>query len=215
MRKILIPIFLFCIVFIANSYSSAGQTTYPLSGHPRLFFLSEDVPVLQGKLNGTPELNQLHNLVVAECDKMLSLPVQQRILTGVRLLSVSREAIRRVAYLSYAFRMTGDTRYAARAETEMLAMAAFSDWNPSHFLDVGEMTLALAIGYDWLYSYLSPQSRSTIATAIKAKGIEQTTGAKSSQWWMTSDNNWNQVCNAGISAGVAAVYERSEERRVG
>jgi hypothetical protein len=37
----------------------------------------------------------------------------------------------------------------------MLAAAAFSDWNPSHFLDVAEMTAALAIGYDWLYEEVS------------------------------------------------------------
>ena len=31
----------------------------------------------------------------------------------------------------------------------MLTAARFEDWNPSHFLDVAEMTFALAIGYDW------------------------------------------------------------------
>ena len=101
--------------------------------------------------------------------------------------------------------MTGDARYAARAETEMLGIAAFPDWNPSHFLDVGEMTLAMAIGYDWLYGYLSVTSRTTIASAIKLKGIEKS----ANQSWLNSDNNWNQVCNAGISAGVAAVFDES------
>jgi hypothetical protein len=99
--------------------------------------------------------------------------------------------------------MTGDVRYAARAETEMLGIAAYVDWNPSHFLDVGEMTLAMAIGYDWLYNYLSTSSRTSIATAIKSNGI----GKSANQSWLTADNNWNQVCNAGISAGVAAVYD--------
>lgn len=185
---------------------SQGQAVYPLTGHPRLFFLSSDEAVLKSKLNSTPDLNKVHNLILSESDNMLSLPVQQRVLTGRRLLSVSREAIRRICFLSYAYRMTGDAKYASRAETEILGMAAFPDWNPSHFLDVAEMTLALAIGYDWLYNYLGPASRATIASAIKLKGIEETTGSKSNQWWMTSDNNWNQVCNAGISAGVAVVY---------
>ena len=30
----------------------------------------------------------------------------------------------------------------------MLAIAQFADWNPSHFLDVAEMTMGMAIGYD-------------------------------------------------------------------
>jgi len=206
MRKTFLSIILICIVLLTNRNEISAQTTYPLLGHPRLFFLTEDEAVLKNKLNSTPDLNRVHNLIIAESEKMLSLAVQERVLTGVRLLSVSREAIRRISYLSYAYRMTGDARFAARAETEMLAMAAFSNWNPSHFLDVGEMTLAMAIGYDWLYHYLGTTSRLTIASAIKNKGIAETTGSKANQWWMTSDNNWNQVCNAGISAGVAAVY---------
>lgn len=67
----------------------------------------------------------------------------------------------------------------------------------------------MAIGYDWLYNYLSNSSRNTIASAIKVKGIERTTGSFANQSWMTNDNNWNQVCNAGISAGVAAVYDEN------
>jgi hypothetical protein len=43
--------------------------------------------------------------------------------------------------------MTNDERYAQRAEREMLAVSHFSDWNPSHFLDVGEMVMALSIAY--------------------------------------------------------------------
>lgn len=197
--SIILSAFLFSLINVK------AQSTYPLTGHPRLFFLSADEAILKAKLNSTPVLKRVHDLMITESDKMLGLPVQQRVLTGKRLLSVSREAIRRISFLSYAYRMTGDTRYAARAETEMLAMAAFSDWNPSHFLDVGEMTLALAIGYDWLHNYLGASSRLTISAAIKTKGIEKSTG----QSFLTVENNWNQVCNAGISAGVAALYDEN------
>ncbi len=186
-----------------------SRAAYPLTGHPRLFFLTGEEALLKQKLSTTPNLNKVHNAIITDCDDILTLPVQQRVLTGIRLLTVSREAIHRISYLSYAYRMTNDVRYAKRAETEMLAMAAFSDWNPSHFLDVAEMTLAMAIGYDWLYNYMGSTSRVSIATAIKNKGIEQTTGTKANQSWMTDNNNWNQVCNAGISAGVAAVFDEN------
>lgn len=199
---------IFLFLFLAGfSCILQAQTVYPLTGHPRLFFLSSDEAVLKEKLSSNPLMEKAHQAVLAECDKMIGLPVQQRVLTGIRLLSISREAIRRICFLSYAYRMTGDVRYASRAETEMLGMAAFTDWNPSHFLDVAEMTLAMAIGYDWLFNYLSEESRVKIAAAVKSKGIEQTTGSKANQSWMSANNNWNQVCNAGISAGIAAVYD--------
>jgi len=201
------------LLIVGNCYfgtsPAQGQSTYPLTGHPRLFFLAADEAVLKAKLSTTPMLDKVHKVIIAESDKILALPVQQRVLTGKRLLTISREAIRRITDLSYAYRMTGDTRYAARAETEMLAMAAFTDWNPSHFLDVGEMTLAMAIGYDWIYHTLNATSRTIIVSAIKAKGIERSTGAYANQSWLTGDNNWNQVCNAGISAGVAAIYDEN------
>ena len=41
----------------------------------------------------------------------------------------------------------------------MLYMAGYDNWNPEHFLDVAEMTMALSIGYDWLYEVLSPKNR--------------------------------------------------------
>lgn len=207
MKSITLLLLYFSICFVHLK----SQSEFPLSGHPRLFFLTQDEVALKDKLSNTDILSRTHNALIAECDKILNLPVQQRVLTGKRLLTVSREAIRRIGFLSYAYRMTGDAKYAIRAETEMLAMAAFTDWNPSHFLDVGEMTLAMAIGYDWLYNYMGTSSRTTIATAIKTKGIERTTGANDNQWWMTSDNNWNQVCHAGISAGVAAMYDENPE----
>jgi hypothetical protein len=86
----------------------------------------------------------------------------------------------------------------------MLAAAAFSDWNPSHFLDVAEMTAALAIGYDWLYDDLSKESRLSIRRAILEKGLQPSLKNKG---WARGTNNWNQVCNGGITLGALAIME--------
>jgi hypothetical protein len=183
--------------------------SYPLTTHPRLFFLPEDEAILKAKLPATPLLTRVHNVIIAECDKMLTLPVLQRVLIGKRLLEVSREAMRRICFLSYAYRMTGTVAYADRAIVEMKAMAAFSDWNPktNDFLDTGEMTMGMAIGYDWLYNYMDASSRTTIFNAIKSMGIDQSVGPGAYIPWLIEVNNRNQVNNAGISAGVAAVYD--------
>lgn len=124
---------------------------------------------------------------------------------GKRLLHVSRQALRRVLLLAMHYHLTGDQTLAKRAEQEMLAAAAFSDWNPSHFLDVGEMTAALAFGYDWLYNQLSPEARQTIATAIIEKGLKPGLG---NPGWARTENNWNQVCLGGLSLGALALAEQ-------
>src|SRR6476469_7691116 len=138
----------------------------------------------------------MHQSILAQCDSFLSKPPVEHIKIGKRLLDKSRECLRRVFFLSYAWRMTHDQRYADRAEKEMLAIAAFSDWNPTHFLDVAEMTMAMSIGYDWLFSGLSANSRQTIREAIIKKGIEPSQDSKYNSW-LKAEHNWNQVCNAG------------------
>ncbi|MBC8153266.1 MAG: heparinase II/III family protein, partial [Bacteroidetes bacterium] len=107
-------------------------------------------------------------------------------------------------------RMTNQDKYLKRAEKELLAVSAFSDWNPTHFLDVGEMTMATAIGYDWLYADLSAASRATIREAILTKGLQPSLDARYNGW-LRATHNWNQVCNAGMAYGAMAIYEDQPE----
>jgi len=70
---------------------------------------------------------------------------------GPRLLQVSRECLHRIYALGLAYRWTGEEKYANKAIENMLTVCDFNDWNPSHFLDVAEMSHAVGLGYDWLY----------------------------------------------------------------
>ncbi|MFR5872071.1 MAG: heparinase II/III family protein [Alistipes sp.] len=153
-----------------------------------------------------PVWNGLYESILQACDTMLGLPVNERVVVGRRLLATSRENLRRILFLGFAYRMTGEKRYSDRAEAEMLKAASFSDWNPSHFLDVAEMTAALAIGYDWLYPKLSETSRRTIRTAILEKGLKPSFG-KEHDAILNAPTNWNQVCHCGMAYGALAVAE--------
>jgi hypothetical protein len=123
---------------------------------------------------------------------------------GRRLLGVSRTVLRRVLLLSMHFHLTGDEALARRAKDEMLAAAAFADWNPSHFLDTGEMTMALAFGYDWLFGWLDAESKQKIKSAIIEKGLR---AGQKTRGWANSTNNWNQVCLGGMLLGGLAIAE--------
>ncbi|OGV56017.1 MAG: hypothetical protein A2X45_21215 [Lentisphaerae bacterium GWF2_50_93] len=177
--------------------------------HPRLFLKSGDEEKLKARIAGDPLLQGALDHVKDISDAMIAVPVLERKQIGRRLLDVSRTALRRITYLSLAYRMTKDRRYLERAQKEMLACAGFTDWNPRHFLDVAEMTTALAIGYDWLYQELEPEARRTIRTAIVEKGLKP--GMKVNGGWVTGTNNWNQVCNGGLTIGVLAVLEDEPE----
>lgn len=149
-----------------------------------------------------------HGLMIEGADSILSVPILDRVVTGRRMLGVSRECLRRVLLLGYAYRMTGQGKYAQRAEAEMKNAAQFTDWNPSHFLDVAEMTTALAIGYDWLYNYISDETKKNVAEAIELKGLRPSFKKEYYDHWLDNRNNWNQVCNAGMTLGALAIYDR-------
>lgn len=176
--------------------------------HPRLIGLAPDLQRVKKMIGQHPRAAEIYRSVRKEADRCLAeKPVVHRLI-GPRLLDQSRRCLGRVYTLATAYRVEGDRRYADRAIREMLAAAAFPDWNPSHFLDTAEMTHALAIGYDWLYEVLTPQERTALRKAIVDKGLrEAETIYRKRGWWSTSRYNWNQVCNGGITLGALAVAE--------
>jgi len=131
---------------------------------------------------------------------------------GRRLLSVSREALERVRSLSLIYLILGEKKYAERAWQELSAVASFSDWNPSHFLDCAEMTHAVALGYDWLYNFWSAEQKKMLQQAILQKGLNPALEVYSKELgWHKGNINWNQVCNGGISIGALAIAEHIPE----
>lgn len=176
------------------------------TGHPRILLLKGEEQQIKELIETEDTWKNLHFAILDECSKIRSKPPVKRELIGRRLLSKSREFLRRVFYLSYAHRMTGEEIYLNRAEYEMLAVAEFSDWNPSHFLDVSEMTMGMAIGYDWLFNELSEDSKKTIREAIVNKGINPSYDDQYN-WFLRAEHNWNQVCNAGMTYGALAVQD--------
>jgi hypothetical protein len=178
--------------------------------HPRLLATGPELAALRRAVDGDPMRRMLADGVIAQARAMHDLPPIRRIKTGRRLLGQSRRCVKRVVTLATAYHLTGEDRYARRAQEEMLAAARFSDWNPSHFLDVAEMTFALALGYDWLYPQLDPASRDAIRNAIVEKGVRLQFESEHTGW-VRATNNWGQVCHGGLAAGALAVMEDEPE----
>ena len=177
-------------------------------GHPRLFFDSAQREALHQRIKNHPRLRRAYRRMTQRTERLFGQPPVQRRLEGKRMLGVSRRCLHRVTRLAFLYRITGQKRYAERARKEMLAAAQFKNWNPSHFLDVAEITAALAIGYDWLHGALDPEARRTIRQAIITKGLQ---ASLDGGWWVTTTNNWNQVCHGGLTLGALAVAEHNPQ----
>lgn len=202
--KYLLTIGLFLLAAIANAQLLAADVKLP--AHPRILLLAGQEKELLTNINADANLLKVHQAIIKSCDAMINIQPVHYQKIGKRLLGVSREALHRIFYLSYGYRMTHNDLYLKQAEKELIAVSSFADWNPTHYLDVGEMTMAVAIGYDWLYNDLSESTKVLVRDAIVNKGIN-TSLDKAYNSWLRVINNWNQVCNAGITYGALATYE--------
>ena len=195
--------FLLLFVLLGTTAFVRAQEPGP---HPRLLMRAgEEVPVPPES-----EFAKADSVIRAFSDETLTQPPVTRKMIGRRLLQTSREALKRIFWLGYTYRVHGGEAYARRAIDEMLAVSAFNDWNPSHFLDVGEMTMAVAIGYDWLYGQMTPAERKTVARAIIDMGLKPAEN-EADAWFYRSEINWNSVCNAGMVYGALAVWEEDPD----
>jgi len=155
-------------------------------------------------------LRQLHHRVLHAAEAMLELPTLNYEIIGRRLLHISRAFLKRALFLGAAHRFTGEKEFADKLIEEARAVAAFSDWNPTHFLDTAEMSLGMAFVLDWIGPALSEGTREVLESKLLEKGLragmEPTTQA-----WYYADNNWNQVCFGGMLAGALALRNRHPE----
>lgn len=175
-----------------------------IADHPRLLLFKGEEKDIKHMINSDPYYRKIHDAIMDEADQIVRKKELSRKLEGRRLLPVSMEFLKRTFYLSYAYRLTEDNKYLKKVEREMLAAADFIDWHPEHFLDVAEIAMGMAIGYDWLYDKLSDTSKEKIRTAIVDKALKPSLKYND---WANKNNNWNQVCNSSLSFAAIAVKD--------
>ena len=210
--------FFLLIAFFAGPLAFAARPdVFPeLAGlrpaHPRLIAGSVAWDQLSARRLTDPRLEVLLSAIERDARDLLARPPAEYRMTGRRLLSISRLVERRVLVLATAYRLTGETAFLRRAEDELLAAAAFPDWNPSHFLDAAEMGAAFALGYDWLYAGLASGVRTRLRAALVEKCLRPALDAGSPHnGWQHATNNWNQVCFGGLVLGALALGDEEPE----
>lgn len=180
--------------------------------HPRVILTPEKLAALKNTVATDETAKGYHAKLTQDADGFLKRTPVEYSLENKKLLNEARTVLKRVSTLAALHRIDGDPRYLARAKRELLSVAQFPDWNPASFLSTAEMTLAFAIGYDWLYDQLTAEERNILRNAIVEKGLKP--GLKvyqSKKSWPNASHNWNSVCNNGLIAGALAVADTDPE----
>ncbi len=96
----------------------------------------------------------------------------------------------------------------------------FPDWYPGHHLEIGEMDLGIAIGYDWFYDSLSEEDKQYIYERARINGLKPArevfygTSNFDNNWFAKTTTNWGGVVNSGIIALSLATAEKDLEYNI-
>ena len=174
---------------------------------PRLVLNPQIESSLKAKLKTDPVIKNMFAAFKLNAQDIMKEPLLKRDQVGRRLLGVSREFLYRMNVLAMVYRMEKDKAILNRIDEEVTAICGFSDWNPSHFLDVAEMSLGLALAVDWVGEDLPRETVDLAITALIEKGIGPSFDPKLKMNWINGSNNWNQVCHAGMIAAAIVIAD--------
>lgn len=174
---------------------------------PRLILTPSVEKNLMNRLKNDPVVQNYYKAIKIEANDIIGRPELERVVVGRRLLGTSREMLRRMTILGMVYRIDGNREALNKIDRELKAVCGFQDWNPSHFLDVAEMSLAVAIAIDWTGNALPRQTVEMAKNALIEKGLIPS----ETRMNFNSTNNWNQVCNGGMIAASIVIAEKNPE----
>jgi hypothetical protein len=177
---------------------------------PRLVLTPSIEKNLKQKIKSDPVVRNYFAAMKLNSAQILKQDFLVRKLEGRRLLGVSREMLYRMNILCMNYRLGKDPVILKRITGEVTAVCNFTDWNPSHFLDVAEMSMAVALALDWTGMEWPESLRELALNSLIEKGIKPSYAEKG-MGWITGTNNWNQVCNGGMIAASVAIAEKDPE----
>ncbi len=137
----------------------------------------------------------------------------------------------RAGVLGMAWQLTADERYARALRDHLQVLAGYERWVGEQFLDPGKFdppwhasletamtSYGFAIGYDWIYDFLTPSERQHLRQALLDKGIKPLVHA-----WVNPETcariprhqvpggNWAMVCACGAGVAALSILEECAE----
>lgn len=200
--------------------------TNPNNEHPRLLCRKDDFDRIRENIKNDEMVRSWYKVQKTTADNALDrAPFCWELRDGLRLLMVAQDVTTRINALALVYQIEGDEKYAERAYLELKAICNYPNWVVTHYLDIGQMCQAAAIGYDWLYEWMTPEQRETIKNGLVRLGLKKLeisyklfdTGVKISSSvnkagsWTRVSTNWNPWINSGaIMLGLALGDEEPE-----
>lgn len=226
MSKSYILIFVFVSFFIKGICLASNEGELKLQNPITVDYLRKNLSKKSPKLILTPAIEKeiklklksdilvqnYYRYLKKQADSILEKPLLKHELEGFRMLAVSREMVERMGVLCMVYRLEKKPEILNRIDRELLAVCNFADWNTQHFLDVAEMSFAVALAIDWTGEFLPKSTVQLAKKSLVEKGIIPGYNEGGERmFWINSTNNWNSVCHGGMVAASLLVADIEPE----
>lgn len=170
-------------------------------------------------INKNKNVIKSYETIEKRANEILEEPMcEYKIDEGNRMLNVSRkckETIETLGFIIKIMELNNKNneqiqKYSTRAINELINVCKFQDWHPNHFLDTAEMTYSVALGYNWMYDYLSKEEKDIIQKAIINNGLIAGISSQYTSQFVNKNNNWNPICNGALAIGAIALLKINE-----
>ncbi|MGA2501096.1 MAG: DUF4962 domain-containing protein [Tepidisphaeraceae bacterium] len=187
--------------------------------HPRLYLNQQRFEDLKRKTSDEPYRRLLAQVVAVADGGVRSGPpkyIEHDNYSGDEQLW-QRSVGNMIPHLAMAYRLTGERKYLQAASDWMVASAGYRTWGLGNIdgkdLAAGHQLYGMALGYDWLYDNLDPQTRLIIQKCLETRGrfmFEQLSAGKI--WWGKSYLQNHQWVNlTGLAAAGMALYGQTPD----
>ncbi|MFA5261903.1 MAG: glutamine amidotransferase, partial [Candidatus Omnitrophota bacterium] len=239
----LLWVLLFFLVITAKVLAADTNRFMAVSSlHPRLYLTKENIPKLKEKIQKDACAKKMWDEIIERANKHLASPVPRPDTNDTircSYLVTARKVNVRLQCLSLSFLISGNKNYLEKAKEIIDTTLSWDIWvDPTHGgrecrlfdLATGELCWGMALGYDWLYDYLTPEERGKIRDSIIKKGLKgylkgmRTLKLDADGYRLWGENktigfgvkdNWCGVLNGGAGvAGLALLGEYDEAGEV-
>ena len=192
--------------------------------HPRIIAKKEDFDRVRALKDTDEYMKKCVEQIMGSADELLSDTEKPYALpNGTDLLTAARHYLDRNSNLGFAWQMTHDEKYAKKLWEGLQYVLNYPDWNFTHMIDSGELAMGVAIGYDWIYDYLTEEQRAFVQERLIKQMIDPQIDIirdlcatrhvmANAGDYATSKSNFNAVINSGIIAACLSIAESNPEK---
>ncbi len=178
----------------------------PNKSHPRLLFDKLELENIKNRIATDSFAKRAYASILKNADTaLIGEPLPYGTPDGKRL---ERSDVEKLEPLAMAYMFTGENKYKDKLWQYLEAVCNFPDWNPSHFLDIGDYARHVSFAYDWLYDEWTEKERRIIRNGLMRNAFKPSMDLlRTKTGFAGQENNWNEVINAGLGLAALAMAD--------